>query len=166
MLLRPWQIYLITVFFILVDLAYVVPAMSNDLSDYQKYEDVFVSAKVETTKTKNGLETKVKSVLIVETENGRQWRFTDSKSEYWEELKDEKNSGKTYRFYSSRKNQTNPNRAEIDGEILYDLDDSDTYIFLVLGLSVFMIFYSFYTFRNSFRNNNREQQRKINNEYN
>jgi hypothetical protein len=131
-----WKIYWFTGFMLFISIFFIIPNLSNDLSDYTKNGEIYKSSKIEVTETKKLLSTKKKYTLVLTMENGSEWVFDSQFSDYWEKLKDTNNIGKKYTFYSGTLVGSNPSQVEIENKIVYNLRTLDKYKYFMLLLTL------------------------------
>jgi hypothetical protein len=127
--------YLFSGFLVICSIIFVIPSLSNNLNDYDKNIEVFKSSRINVTERKKGFSTTKEYELIIKMQNGREWIFSKQYDQYWNEIGDSSNVGKTFTIYTKGLTDSNPSQIEIDNKIIYDLRTLDTSKYLILILT-------------------------------
>ena len=139
--------YIFSSFLIVISIFFVIPNLSKNLKDYDKNVEVYKKSRINVTETQKGFATVKNSELIITMENGREWTFSDEFDNYWEEIGNSSNSGKTYVIYTKGLTDSNPSQVEIENKIIYNLGTQDNAKYLILILTFICVIFSVFDYR-------------------
>ena len=131
-----WKIYWFSGFMFLLSIFFVIPNLSNNLSDYTKDTKIFKSSRIDTEERKKGFSTIEIETLILTMQDGTEWEFAEQYSEYWNELSDTSNVGKRYTFYSGNIVGLNPSQVEIENKVVFNLKTLHTSKYIILLITL------------------------------
>ena len=139
--------YIFSSFLIVISIFFVISNLSKNLKDYDKNVEVYKKSRINVTETQKGFATVKNSELIITMENGREWTFSDEFDNYWEEIGNSSNSGKTYVIYTKGLTDSNPSQVEIENKIIYNLGTQDNAKYLILILTFICVIFSVFDYR-------------------
>jgi hypothetical protein len=134
-------------FLVLCSVVFVIPSLSNNLNDYDKNIEIFKSSRIKATERQKGFSSTKEYELIIKMQNGREWIFSKQYDQYWKEIGDSSNLGKTFTIYTKGLTDSNPSQIEIDNKIIYDLRTLDTSKYLILILTFICSIFSVIDYR-------------------
>ncbi len=140
--------YIFSGFLVVISIFFVVPNLSKNLKDYDKNVEVFKKSRINNTETQKGFSTVKHTELIITMENGREWTFSEEFENYWEEIGNSRNDGKTYVIYTKGLIDSNPSQVEIENKIIYNLGTQDNSKYLILILTFICLIFSVFDYRN------------------
>ncbi|WP_298147520.1 hypothetical protein [Flavobacterium sp.] len=143
--------------FFVFSIIFVVPDLSKDLNDYDKSVEVFKKSRIDVTERQKGFSTIKDFELIISMENGREWTFSEQYKNYWKEIGDSSNVGKTYIIYTSGYTYSNPAQVEIENKVIYSLGTLDDSKYSILVLSFICCIFSIYDY-SKFRKRKKEME--------
>jgi len=119
--------------------------MSTDISDYKSEIKIFQNSKIDVREYTQKFRKRKEHTLILMMSDHSTWKFSEQYSEYWKVLGDKNNKGKKFKFYISATTvkNSNPPRVEIEDKIVYDLNEVHLYKYLILGLTLILLFMSY-----------------------
>ena len=144
--------YLFSGFLVFCSVFFVIPSLSKNLKDYDKSVEVFKDSRINITERQKGFSTVKDSELIIEMQNGRKWTFNKQFEEYWKEIGNSNNRGKTYVIYTRGFTDSNPSQIEIENKIVYDLQTLDESKYLILILTFICSIFSIIDYRKHSKN--------------
>ena len=139
--------YIFSGFLVIISIIFVIPNLSKDLKDYDKSVEVFKKSRINVTERQKGFSTIKDSELIITMENGREWTFSEQFENYWKEIGDSSNIGKTYIIYTRGLTDSNPSQIEIENKIIYNLGTLDKSKYLILILTFICSIFSIFDYR-------------------
>lgn len=122
-------------FLVIISMVFIIPSLSNNLNDYDKNIEVFKSSRINVTERQKGFSSTKEYELIIKMQNGKEWIFDKQYDNYWKEIGDSSNEGKTFTIYTQGLTDSNPSQIEIENKIIYDLRTLDTSKYLILVLT-------------------------------
>jgi len=134
-------------FLVLCSIFFVIPNLSKDLKDYEKNVEVFKSSRINVTERQKGFSSTKEYELTIKMQNGREWIFSKQYDQYWKEIGDSSNVGKTFTIYTRGLTDSNPSQVEIEHKIIYDLSTLDSSKHLILVLTFICLVFSIIDYR-------------------
>lgn len=139
--------YIVSGIVFVFSIIFVVPGLSKDLNDYDKSVEIFKKSRIHVTERQKGFYTIKDYELIITMENGKEWTFNEQYNNYWKEIGDSSNVGKTYVIYTRGFTYSNPAQIEIENKVIYSLGTLDDSKYSLLILSFICFVFSFYDYR-------------------
>lgn len=132
-----WKIYWTTGILIFCSIFIIIPNLSNNLSDYTKETKKFKNSRVDFGEKGKLLPKRPVHDLILTMEDGTEWKISSQYSEYWDELRNPKNVGKKFTFYSKTLlAHSNPSQIEIDNKVVYNLKTMNITKYMLLFITL------------------------------
>lgn len=139
--MKNLKLYFITLFSILFCYYLAIPEATSKLSDFKKKTKVFESFEIDSLEKKRLFKTTYDRTLILKMSDGTKWNISNMYSEFFKELKSEKNIGKKYSFYVKTETDFYPSQVEIENKIVYNLKTSNKYNYIIIILTFILIYF-------------------------
>ena len=148
---RNFFMYLITVLFLILAVVVVVPDLSKGIKSYNKTTKTLESSRFIEKISYRRLHKRIKRTLVLTMTDNTEWYVGEVNRKSWDELQQAKYIGKNFSLYFSHeiRNVNYPVQIEIENKIIYDLNDSKFYDYMLLLLVLVMILSSLRSYNQS-----------------
>ena len=148
---RNFFLYLITGLLLVLVVLIVIPDLSKGIKSYNKTTKTLESSRFIEKVSYHHLHKRIRRILILTMTDNTEWYVTEVNRKSWNELQQTKYIGKNFSLYFSHeiRNVNYPVQIEIENKIIYDLNDSKFYDYMLMLLVLVMILSSFRSYNQS-----------------
>lgn len=151
---RDFRLHLMTIALLLTVPFFVVPNLSTNIKNYESETKILESTKIDEREyTGKYFQKKVERTLILNMSDGTEIRLSDQYGEYWVELQNQQNIGKSVKYYLGNNTSygSNPVQLEVENKIIYNPAKNVKWAYVLVLMTIGMTIYSGIKLRNYFR---------------
>ena len=149
--IRSYFMYVTTGLLLVVVIIKVIPDLSKGIKSYNKTTKTLHSCRFIEKVSYHRSHKRIRKTLVLTMTDNTEWYVKGVNKKSWDELQQPKYIGKNFKLYFLHeiKKVNYPVQIEIENKVIYDLNDSKFYEYMLLLLLLVMILYSLRTFNRS-----------------